>query len=230
MTIYAPGTPQSAIDADQASDDGTFLQKALKILPYIKKLTASRKIGNDRPQPPAPPRYDSGKIKVKTSANSSSSVRQWDPSANANANACPGGGYGAYCTTTYGSPPGMPVPPVYPQRPEGNISKQYGQICMTYANINHEMPHTEYKTMSADQQRDFHQFPFGPYQATQAPNPPTEEKKTAGQACGLCRKPGKPLRKFNCQGAKWTICSECAGTAFAAEGVHLWRTGEKVQE
>ena len=248
MTIYAPGTPQEAIDADQRLQAGTsnltLIQKlhpklknlpCIKALPCIKKLTASfnteeKANGSGAAQsgtPPAPPpRYDSGGITVKTSSGSgahasSSQVRQYAPSG--------------YTTASYGGGGGMvpAIPPVYPQRPEGNVGKQTGHVCMTYSNVNHEMPHSEYMKMDDQQLHNFHNYGpwmprFDPWAPAAAPAPAEgsgDAKEEETKPCGICRKPAE-LHKFEHVGAEWVICFKCAREAFAAEGIRLWLDGK----
>ncbi len=248
MTIYAPGTPQEAIDAGQQRQAGMSMlfQKlpskikkfpCAKVLPCIKKLTASRITDSNGSAPaqsgtpPAPPpRYDSGgDVMVKTSTASgsgasSSQVRQYTPTGYTTSY---GGGSG------YGSGMIPPVPPVYPQRPEGNIGTQSGHVCMTYSNINHEMPHTEYMKMNDAQLQNFHNSgPWMPHYDAWTPAQGQGHGDVAGQGngdgskpCSLCRKPGE-LHKFEHVGAEWVICFKCAQDAFAAEGTRLWLDGK----
>jgi hypothetical protein len=121
-----------------------------------------------------------------------------------------------------------PIPPVYPQRPEGNIGKQVGHMCVSYSNVNHEMPHNEYMKMKPAQQKSFHTY--GPpmmqawHPCEPAPAPPAAEEKSA-EPCGICRKSGD-LKKFEHMDTDWTICLRCAKDAFAAEGVRLWCNGK----
>ena len=106
---------------------------------------------------------------------------------------------------------------------------------MTYSNINHEMPHTDYMKMNDQQLHDFHNsgawmphfYAWAPAQSQgHGDAGAAEEKKSGdGKPCSLCRKPGD-LHKFQHVGAEWVICFKCAQDAFAAEGTRLWLDGK----
>ena len=158
----------------------------------------------------------------------------------------------AYDSSSYNRPTRNLLPstmPTYPQRTEGNIGKQTGHVFMTYSNINHEMPHSEYMDMTPAQLTTFHNYgppmmqPLHTWEAPAQPAPPAlpappadstppappqeekkDEKQDEGGKCGLCKKQGA-LRKFEHIDHEWVVCLGCAKEAFGAEGVRMWRLG-----
>ena len=184
--------------------------------------------------PPAPPsRYDAGGgVMVTTSHGAGSSQPPQPPSQVLQY--APAGNHGS--SSSNSGAMGMPIPPVYPQRPEGNISKQVGHVCMTYSNINHEIPHSEWAIMDEGQRHTFHNYsaplPWHQGQSKgqgriEAAPASKHHESIGGKQCALCDK-GGDVRMFEHSGREWKVCVECASTAFGAEGVKLWRNGRVV--